>query len=607
MTSDNVETVDVAIIGAGWYGLASARTFLRLRPDANVLIIDSDSTVGGVWSKDRLYPNLVAQVRLGLFNYSDRPMPPNGGNPKDPRVTGEMIHNYMHEYAQEHDLLRRIRFNTFVTDASQCPRGWRLILRDSDVIIEAEKLLVATGVTSIPYLPPFTEGPDDASIPIIHSRDLGASFEAIQDPAVRKVVVVGAAKSAYDAVYLMLSMGKQVTWVIRADGAGPLAILPFKVLGLINSVAFASTRLMTHLSPSILNTRGPLYRMLQRNPLGRWVVGRFWSFLDYVSGVHAGYGDGDHVGGLKPEIDRQSVFWSHSGLGVVTLPDFWPTLHSQNLTIVRDEIRTIEARDVHLKSGASVAGVDYAVMCTGWGDHFAMFDAAHKERIGLPAYTGRDLYSFPIVSPSSPSSSASSSSSSSQQQGGAGKKGLVVDWGAYDEAADKLVDEKLPFLAKPPGLKQSPDLLDARRQKKWRLYRRAVPVEMAAKGDRSLAVLGQIHTVQTPLVAEVQSLWAILYLLGEIKLPSVDEMATEVALWNAWTRKRYLNQGQKFPYSLYDFLPYIDSIFADLGLKSRRKSNVVAEILSPYEPRDFNGFVDEYLKKRGLNGGSDKV
>ncbi|XXH00493.1 hypothetical protein Hte_006839 [Hypoxylon texense] len=586
--SDKVEKVDVAIIGAGWYGLVSARTFLRLRPEANVLIIDSDNTVGGVWSKDRLYPNLVAQ----LFNYSDTPMPPNGGNPKDPRVTGEMIHNYMHKYAQDHDLLRRIRFNTFVTDAKQCPRGWRLSLRDSDDVIETEKLLVATGVTSIPYLPPFAESLDDASIPIIHSRDLGASFDAIRDPAIEKVVVVGAAKSAYDAVYLMLSMGKRVTWVIRADGgAGPLAILPFKVLGMVNSVAFASTRLMTHLSPSILNTRGALYRLLQRNPAGRWVVGRFWGLLDYVSGVHAGYRDGDHVGMLKPEIDRQSVFWSHSGLGVVTLPDFWPTLHSKNLTIVRDEIRAVKARDVHLKSGATVGGVDYAVLCTGWGDHFAMFDAAHKERVGLPAYTGRDLYSFPIVS------------NARQHKPGEG----FVDWDAYDAAADKLVDEKLPFLARRPGLRQSPDLLDARRQKKWRLYRRAVPVEMAARGDRSVAVLGQIHTVQTPLVAEVQSLWAILYLLGEIEVPSVEEMATEVAQWNAWTRKRYLNQGQKFPYSLYDFLPYIDSIFSDLGLKSRRKSNAIAEILSPYEPRDFNGFVDEYLKKREAKGGNDKV
>jgi hypothetical protein len=50
----------------GWYGLVAARTYLRLRPDVNILIIDSDNTVGGVWSKDRLYPNLVAQVKLGV-------------------------------------------------------------------------------------------------------------------------------------------------------------------------------------------------------------------------------------------------------------------------------------------------------------------------------------------------------------------------------------------------------------------------------------------------------------------------------------------------------------------------------------------------------------
>jgi cation diffusion facilitator CzcD-associated flavoprotein CzcO len=57
----------------GWYGLVAARTYLRLRPDINVLIIDSDNTVGGVWSKDRLYPNLVAQVKLGV-SLPDFPM-----------------------------------------------------------------------------------------------------------------------------------------------------------------------------------------------------------------------------------------------------------------------------------------------------------------------------------------------------------------------------------------------------------------------------------------------------------------------------------------------------------------------------------------------------
>lgn len=216
---------------------------------------------------------------------------------------------------------------------------------------------------------------------------------------------------------------------------------------------------------------------------------------------------------------------------MVTLPDFWTTLHGPNLTIIRDEIRTIKQKTIHLKSGSTLVA-DYAVMCTGWGDHFGMFDADHKAKIGLPAYGAASI--SPPTNPEKPVPSN--------------------EWERHDAAAEKTVCEKLPFLATSPNTTQ-PNLLDPLLQRKWRLYRRAIPLAMAEKGDRSIAILGQIHTVQTPLVSEVQSLWAILYLLGEIDLPDAETMATEVSLWHAWTRRRYLSQGQKFPYSLYDFLP----------------------------------------------------
>ena len=225
-----------------------------------------------------------------------------------------------------------------------------------------------------------------------------------------------------------------------------------------------------------------------------------------------------------------SVFWANSGLGVVTLPDFWTTLHSPNLVIMRDEIHSIKGKTAYLNTGSALA-TDFVIMCTGWGDHFGMFDAELKAKIGLPTHGG--LAGAPRQ---------------------CSEKAREPDWDDYDAAADKEVCERLPFLARPPNVKHPP-LLEPSRQRKWRLYRRVVPMTLAEQGDRSLAILGQIHTVQTPLVAEVQSFWAILYLLGEIKLPSADTMATEISLWNAWTRRRYLNQGQKFPYSLYDFLP----------------------------------------------------
>ena len=224
-----------------------------------------------------------------------------------------------------------------------------------------------------------------------------------------------------------------------------------------------------------------------------------------------------------------SVFWANSGLGVVTLPDFWTTLHGSKLSIVRDEVQSIKEKTVYLKASLPLIA-DYVVMCTGWGDHFGMFDAEDKAKIGIPP-KGRSV--------------------EAQVQGL--KKLGDLDWDRYDAAAEKVICDKLPLLAEPPKVKQ-PFLLEPHHQSKWRLYRRVVPVSLAEQGDHSLAILGQIHTVQTPLVSEIQSFWAILYLLGEIKLPDVDTMATEVSLWNAWTRKRYLNQGQKFPYSLYDFL-----------------------------------------------------
>jgi cation diffusion facilitator CzcD-associated flavoprotein CzcO len=51
----------------GWYGLKAATTYLKLQPGTNLAIFERDNTVGGTWSSDRIYPNLVAQVEMGYF------------------------------------------------------------------------------------------------------------------------------------------------------------------------------------------------------------------------------------------------------------------------------------------------------------------------------------------------------------------------------------------------------------------------------------------------------------------------------------------------------------------------------------------------------------
>ena len=321
------KVVDVAIIGAGeytqlngvmtrsinthacllgWYGLVAARTYLKLEPDTNIAIIESANSVGGVWSKDRIYPNLVAQVKHGLFNYTDTPMPKDGATKND-LVTGYMIQNYLEKYARDNDLLRRIQFNTWVEKAERCPRGWRLRIKGSGNIVETTKLMVATGVTSIPNMPDFDMS--HASIPLVHSRDLAASVEDLKSDDVQSVVVIGAAKSAYDAVYLLLSMGKKVTWLIRQDGSGPMPILPAEMFG-CNSIAIGSTRLMSYLSPSILNSTGPICSFFQRTAIGQWITGAFWNNTTNASEKNAGFEKGDHIAALKPEC-KEKRYMAH--------------------------------------------------------------------------------------------------------------------------------------------------------------------------------------------------------------------------------------------------------------------------------------------------------
>jgi len=51
--------MDVAIIGAGFAGIATARILLRL--GFKVTVYDAMPDVGGVWSAQRSYPGLYTQ------------------------------------------------------------------------------------------------------------------------------------------------------------------------------------------------------------------------------------------------------------------------------------------------------------------------------------------------------------------------------------------------------------------------------------------------------------------------------------------------------------------------------------------------------------------
>ncbi len=263
------------------------------------------------------------------------------------------------------------------------------------------------------------------------------------------------------------------------------------------------------------------------------------------------------------------------------MPNFWKTFHAGDVTVHRTSIKSFVDGCVSLDNGQSLP-TDCVILCTGWTDNLDNFDMSLREKLGLP--------------------SAADFSGS---------------WADADARADAEVDRLLPVLRSIPHDTPGGEHGAASAHRPWRLYRRMVSPGMADSGDRSIFFPGQIHSVFTPLVAELQALWGAAFLLGDMPLPSMDAMQREVSLWNSWTKKRYLAQGRKHAYSIYDYLAvrvathspilillsaaisqYIDTLAQDLGIKTNRKSNPISEMFSTYRPRDYRGLIDEYLRVR---------
>lgn len=201
-----------------------------------------------------------------------------------------------------------------------------------------------------------------------------------------------------------------------------------------------------------------------------------------------------------------------------SVPNFWKVFHAGDVTVHRTSITSFVDNKVNLADGTNIAA-DLVVLCTGWTDNLSTFEHGLRAEIGLPSNAD-----------------------------------FGAKWSELDAQADAKVDELLPNLISIPHTTPASLKPGSAEHRPWRLYRRLVSPAMANAGDRSIFFPGQIHSVFTPLVAELQALWGVAFLLGKLPVPSLSSMQEEVALWNSWTRKRYLAQGQKHAYSIYDYL-----------------------------------------------------
>ncbi|OJD30076.1 flavin-binding monooxygenase-like protein [Diplodia corticola] len=568
-----MEKADMVIVGAGFAGLAMARTYLKLNPDVNLLILDAGTSIGGVWAADRLYPHLRTISQLGHFEYSDFPMTGRRyGVAEGEHMKGEVMQQYLQDYADAFDLTRRTRLDVVVREAEdKGAAGWLLTTtattdestnEPTTHQILASILVVATGLTSTPSMPSFP-GQSHFGSPVLHSRDFGRHASSILNPSPspsrpRTIAVLSGNKSACDVVYAACSSSPSsspsspppttIHWLLRATGHGPCWMAPPRTAPPADALVeeLITTRFNTWLaSPCIWGAAdgfGAVRRVVNRTAWGRGVVRRGARGAEegLVRRNYGGGGDGDDVGGKEVAKLRPwgEMWWIGTGRGLLNYgrPCLLDYVRAGR---VRVHVADVEGLGpggvVRLSDGEELAGVDALVCCTGWEVEPSVRFVRRRR------------------SKSSGSSSGSDGGDDVVVDDMAAELGLPH---AYDPAVDDdprraalvaradeeiltslplLRDQPAPATCPPRHLARQSDAVKAAvarrkaeephaldtpraRASAYTLYRFMVPPSRGRCGAprRTIAFIGQARTASTALISQAQALWLSAYFMGRL-------------------------------------------------------------------------------------------
>ncbi|TFK50949.1 FAD/NAD(P)-binding domain-containing protein [Heliocybe sulcata] len=559
-----MESAELVVIGAGWHGLAMARTYLECHANAKVVILDSQDTVGGVWAKERIFPTLRTNNLLGTYEFSDFPMDDTFGAKAGEHMTGPVVHGYFHRFAEQFDLYRHLRFRTKVASVEHVEGGKWIVTalqkgesgeKKSQTIL-TDKLAVASGLTSQPLEQDY-RGSTDFDAPLFHVKDLPVHQDDVLRTA-KRVAVVGGSKFACDAVYAFASAGVSVDWILRKSGHGPHWMSPPYVTRLkLRTEELVTTRALSWFTPCVWGDAdgfGTVRRFLHGTRIGGWMVDAFWRFFQNELETRNAYDKHRETAKLKPWTD---LFWHGASISMLNYPtDFFEHLRQGTVKVHVDDIEMLSNKTVHLSSGEAIPA-DAFVYSSGWVKKppFKFLPEGIDSKLGLYGAPKDD-----------------------------------ADDAAATRTADEEIFRRFPRLKDQP-VRPSPS--DERTPSPYRLYRAIAPPALIH--ERSIVFCGYMQTFMTPLMAQTQALWATAYLDGGVRLPSSEEVHKETMLHSQYCRWRCSSgRGGEFPDLVFDVVPYVDMLFNDMGLKSRRKRNIVAECFEPYGMADYRGVVDEY-------------
>ncbi|KAJ7625370.1 FAD/NAD-P-binding domain-containing protein [Mycena polygramma] len=491
-------TASVAIVGSGAAGLITAYTLLQ-DGFSDVQILTQDSTAGGVWAAERVYPGLQINNVHGEYRFSALEMPrhANAGG----RLMGHDLRAYMEAFSQTF-LKPLIRFDTEVIHIrrDETSSMWFITVEDKKMssreILKFSRVVLCTGGCSAPKIPR-TLSPDAAKRAgfrgsVFHSKDFAANLALIletvpqispdHESAARSIVVVGGGKSAQDMSAYLANEGRNVTIVFETADAFLASPRPLPEF-------IRKSRLLSIMSGHVV-LRSRLERFLHGTWLGSKITHCFWSALSWASLQALS------VPKASPLRNIHSLFWSTSvnDEGVPQQNRFHALVNNGNISVIapaRVQGFGPEGNSVVLNNGETIKA-DILLLATGYSSSWTdIFNPDTAELLGIKRHSPRPQSEF-----------------NSEE-------------GTHYS------------LANPPASRAESE--------QWAssIYNGIVPARNITRRD--FAINGAVFSTNVGYTCEVIAHWISSYFLGdEMDIPKTQEEAYQHTERNAaWIRKRH--------------------------------------------------------------------
>ncbi|MGY1714808.1 flavin-containing monooxygenase [Geodermatophilus sp. SYSU D01106] len=209
---EDVEHVDVLIVGAGVSGIGAAHSLRERFPDRSFVLLDTQDARGGTWWTHR-YPGVRSDSDLFTYGYRHKPW-------RGPSIAaGGEILAYLDEVIEEDGLAPHIRYRHRVTAASWSSQDarWTVEVSREDaggtVRMTTDFLWMCQGYYdhAKPYRPDWP-GLDDYAGVLVHPQ----SWPEDLDVTGKRVVVIGSGSTAATLIPAIAQDAAHVTMLQRS-------------------------------------------------------------------------------------------------------------------------------------------------------------------------------------------------------------------------------------------------------------------------------------------------------------------------------------------------------------------------------------------------------